>query len=167
MPPRFWRNFPTPTPSLLKDQQRLSERLYWLATLEDRLDRVADAIVQFDRAAGLFRRSPTLSAARCGICGAVLSTCYHVIGRLRADAGHAGESLEPYRKAIALRKALSRDEPRNARPGTVIAQGSWHRLGEALQSLGQVDAAVKAFEKSNSHERGKSGGVAMGVALKK
>ena len=138
------------TPSSPMGQQRLGECLYWLATLEDRVDHEARRCALPPRCRAL-RNPPPHPAARCEF-ACNLSTCYHVIGRLRADAGHPGESLEPYRKAIALRESLSRDEPRSSRWHSDCA-GSWRRLGEALQSVGQVDAAVKAFARSRLHER--------------
>jgi tetratricopeptide (TPR) repeat protein len=82
----------------------------------------------------------------------VLSTSYHITGRLLVDTGRPAEALEPYRTAIALREGLIRDEPKNLRWSGDCA-GSWWRLAEALEALGRFSEAAAARQDGLAHER--------------
>ncbi len=138
-------------PSELALQGLLADYFFWLAVIEDRQDRAEDASRDFHRAAAIFERiaiaKPLDPDLRC-----LLSTCYHVQGRLLVDSGHPSESLDLYRRAIALREGLCRDEPKRLRWREDCA-GSWFRLGEALQNLGRITEAADAFQKSRVHAR--------------
>jgi serine/threonine protein kinase len=131
--------------------ESLASYVFWLAVTEDRENRVQAASVDFHRARVIcektVRARPLDPDFRC-----LLSTCYHVLGRLQFDSGHPLESLDLYRGAIAHREELCRLEPLSLRWRGDCA-GSWHRLGEALENLGRINEAVDAYQKSLLHER--------------
>jgi len=111
-------------------QAELARTFYWTAITEDHLDRTADAVRDFQRAAELFEglgRADGLVASDRG----ALATSYHCIGRLHVDNGRPGEALESFRKAIALREASHRSDSANVTHRDDCA-GSWHRLGVAM-----------------------------------
>jgi tetratricopeptide (TPR) repeat protein len=78
--------------------------------------------------------------------------CYHVVGRIHADNGQPAQAVAWLRKAAELRQELATQETcyPNARSD---AAGSWYRLAEALESLGQMDDAAEAFRKCLAHQR--------------
>jgi eukaryotic-like serine/threonine-protein kinase len=132
-------------------QTELARNLFWTAVIEDRIDRTADAVRDFQRAAELFEGVGRANALLASDRGA-LATSYHCIGRLRVDNGRPGEALESFRKAIALREASHRSDSANVTHRDDCA-GSWHRLGVAMEDLGRLDEAAAAYQKGLAYRR--------------
>ena len=132
-------------------QTDLARILFWTAATEDRIDRAADAIRDFQLAAERFEgldQADALPESNRG----TLATCYHCIGRLHVDTGRPSEAIEPFRRAIAIREALHRSDPVNITHRDDYA-GSWHRLGEAMEDLGRHDDAAAAYQKGLAYRR--------------
>jgi serine/threonine-protein kinase len=132
-------------------QEELAKDLYWLARMEDRVDRRDEALADFRRAIAVLERLVRARPLDTEFRG-VLSTSYHITGRLLVDMGRPAEALEPYRTAIALREGLIRDQP-NDRRWSGDCAGSWSRLAEALEALGRMSEAVAACQEGLAHQR--------------
>jgi tetratricopeptide (TPR) repeat protein len=121
----------------------LATALYWLASLEDRLeDRRDDAIRGFRRAVGIYERLLRTDPDN-GDVEEALGAAYYNIGRLLVGAGRPAEAIEPYRKAIAIREAHRRRSPARLQ-GLSDCRGSWHRLSEAFEAIRRYDEALAA-----------------------
>ncbi len=131
--------------------RHLADAQFWLASLEDRADRMEEALRDFWKAAELYQRlhdnKPYLVGYRGG-----LGVTYHNIGHILVEIGRPAESLEPYRKAIPLRESLVQLDPENI-AWRCDCTGSWYRLGEALQNLGRIPEAVEAYQKCLAHQK--------------
>jgi eukaryotic-like serine/threonine-protein kinase len=129
----------------------LADAIYWLASLEDRADRMDEALRDFQRAAGLYQRLSDNKPFVIDYKGALGAT-WHNIGHILVEVGRPAEALNPYHKAIALREELVRLSPDNIH-GRCNCTGSWYRLGEALEHLSRIPEAVEAYRNCLAHQR--------------
>jgi eukaryotic-like serine/threonine-protein kinase len=144
-------SLPRDDPSSMAPRVALARVCFSVAVTEDRINRADGALQHFRRAAELFQ--PIEQAGVLAPSDQVLlGTCYHVIGRLHVENGRPRQAVEPYRQAIAIREALIQADRENLRHRCDCG-GSWHRLGEAMENLGQFDDALAAYQKGIAHRR--------------
>ncbi len=121
-----------------EQQIRLSQ--YWIATAEDRLGNVKDAIRDYRAAIGGQRTAPDAAAQL------QLARAYHRLGQDLQHNGDVNEAAENLRTALSIEEGLLRDNPRNTAYqsevfwisetlGNTYAAADWPGLGDAATAL--------------------------------
>jgi tetratricopeptide (TPR) repeat protein len=81
-----------------------------------------------------------------------LATAYERIGRVQGNSynsnlGDTKGALESYRKSLAIRERLARENPQSLELQNELASG-YHGMGDMLNTVGELTAALKSYEQS-------------------
>lgn len=142
----------TAVEALSSSKKHRFESEYYLAQIEEDLDRGEAARFHYQRCIAIYESHPeefseTLDVAR------LAAAAYHNLGRVLVDRGRPEEAIPWYQKALALREDLQREEPDNPISPSDLG-GTLLRLGLAHQMLREKPEALACFQRASQVVRG-------------